>query len=109
MRTTVVAYTVVLRRSEIGLRVALGADAWAILADVVGDGVRTVCVGLAIGDAATIVLTRALSGMLYGVRPGDPITIVAVSAGMLVVAAAACAVPAIAAARVDPQVALRRT
>ena len=94
----VVSYTVVQRRSELGLRMALGADARAILVDVLVDGLRPVIVGLAIGDAAAVVLSRTLSGMLYGVTPGDPSTIAVVSISMIGIAACACTVPAMAAA-----------
>jgi putative ABC transport system permease protein len=103
----VVSYTVVQRRSEIGLRMALGASARAILVDVIGDGVKTVAIGLTVGNVAALGFTRLLGGMLYGVAPGDPLTLVAVSIAMLAVAVAASAAPAFAAARVDPHVALR--
>jgi len=104
----VVSYTVMQRRGEFGLRMALGADAKDILIDVLGDGLRTVIAGVVIGDIAAVVLSRALTGLLYGVAPGDPVTIGLVSVAMVVVAVCACTVPALAAARVDPQVALRQ-
>ncbi len=66
-----------------------------------------VVVGLAIGDVAAALSTRVLTGLLYGVAPGDPLTFVSVSAAMLAVAACACAVPAVAASHVDPNVAFR--
>ena len=103
----IVSYTVIQRRGEIGLRMALGASGRDILLDVIGDGVRTVAVGLAIGNLAALAFTRLLAGMLYGVTPNDPATLVAVSVGMLGVAVCACAAPAFAASRVDPQLALR--
>jgi putative ABC transport system permease protein len=103
----VVSYTVVQRRAEIGLRMALGASANAIVSGVTGDALRTVIAGVAAGDAAAVGLTRLLSGMLYGVAPGDPLTLMIVSVAMLAVALVACAAPALAAARVDPQLALR--
>jgi putative ABC transport system permease protein len=103
----IVSYTVVQRRSEIGLRMALGASTRSILFDVIVDGLKTVALGLAIGDLAALGFTRLLAGMLYGVTPGDPLTLAAVSIAMLGVAIAASAVPAFAAARVDPHVALR--
>jgi putative ABC transport system permease protein len=103
----VVAYTVVQRRAEIGLRKALGASGNAIAAGITGGALRTVIAGVFAGDAAAIGLTRLLNGMLYGVAPGDPLTLAIVSLAILAVALAACAGPALAAARVDPQLALR--
>jgi putative ABC transport system permease protein len=103
----VVSYGVAQRRSEIGLRMALGASVSMIVTDVLGEGLLTVAVGLAIGNAAALAFTRGLTGLLYGVAPGDPLTLATVSISMLVVAAGACAVPAMAAARVDPQAALQ--
>ena len=103
----VVSYTIVQRRSEIGLRMALGATARTIVFDVVNDAVRTVLVGLAAGNVLAIAFTRLLGGMLYGVTPGDPVTLAAVSVGMVAVAIVACAAPALAASRVDPHAALR--
>ena len=103
----VVSYTVVQRRNEIGLRMALGANARTILVHVVGMGLRTVTIGVVVGDLAAFAFTRALNGMLYGVSPGDPLTLAAVSVSMIVVAMLACIVPATAAARLDPQLALR--
>ena len=103
----VVSYTVVQRRTELGLRMALGASARSILVDVIGDGVRTVAAGLVIGNLAALAFTRLLSGMLYGVTANDPLTLVAMSAAMLAVAICASAVPAFAASRVDPHIALR--
>ena len=103
----IVSYTVVQRRSEIGLRMALGASARRILVDVMTDAIKTVAIGLVVGDVAALGFTRLLRGMLYGVAPGDPLTLAAVSAGMLAVAVCASAMPALAAARVDPHVALR--
>jgi len=103
----VVSYTVVQRRAEIGLRKALGASAGAIVADVARGALPTVIAGVLAGDAAAVGLTRLMRGMLYGVSPGDPVTLAVVSIAMLVLALAACAGPALAAARVDPQLALR--
>jgi len=103
----VVSYTVVQRRAEIGLRMALGASANAIVTGVTSDALRTVIAGVIAGDAAALGITRVLNGMLYGVAPGDPLTLAIVSVAMLAVALAACAAPAVAAARVDPQLALR--
>jgi len=103
----VVSYTVLQRRAEIGMRIALGASAADIVSMVLRDGLRAVVVGLVIGAAAAAALTQTMAGLLYGVRPGDVPTLIAVSLGLLVVAVVACAEPAIRASRLDPQLALR--
>jgi putative ABC transport system permease protein len=95
------------RTREIGIRMALGAEKSAVLRLVVGQGLRLAALGIAIGLAAAIVCTRFLSGMLYQIRPLDLNTFVAVSLGLLVVAALASYVPARRAAKVDPMIALR--
>ena len=103
----IVAYAVVQRRCEIGVRIALGATAPRILGEVMRDGLHAVIPGLVIGAGAAAIGTRALAGLLYGVAPADPLTIGGVSVAMLAVAACACAVPAVAASRIDPNVAMR--
>ncbi len=103
----VISYTVAQRRRELALRMAFGASRRAILVDVVGDALRTVAGGVAIGIVAAVLFTRLLAGMLYGVAPGDPLTLAVVSAAFLAVAIVASAAPAFAAARIDPHVALR--
>jgi putative ABC transport system permease protein len=67
----------------------------------------TACVGVAVGVVTGLFLTRLMSGLLYGVTPGDWLTFTLVSACLLIVAAAACAIPARRAAHVDPIIALR--
>ena len=103
----VISYTFFQRRSEIGLRMALGARGTDIAAMVFRSGLAPVAVGLVTGAAAAVVATRALSGLLYGVAPGDPATIAAVGGVIVIVAIAACVGPAIRASRVDPQIAMR--
>ena len=92
---------------EIGIRVALGAPTRQILRRVVRNGVALVAVGVAIGLAASLAVTRLLGAMLYDVKPGDPITLIAVTLLLMLVALAACYIPARRATRVDPLVALR--
>jgi len=100
-------YVVAQRTQEIGLRVALGAQTRDVLRLVLGQGVRLILFGLALGLAASLALTRVLAGMLFGVTPTDPITFVAVSFLLASVALLACYIPARRATKVDPLVALR--
>jgi predicted permease len=104
---SVVAYDVSQRTRELGVRVALGASAPAVLRLVVGEGVRVVMVGLALGAVAALSLAGKVSPLLYGVSPKDPVTYAGVIGVLLVVAVVASLAPALRAARVDPNVALR--
>ncbi|MGA2740288.1 MAG: ABC transporter permease [Bryobacteraceae bacterium] len=92
---------------EIGIRIALGAPAGQVLRRVVRHGITLAAVGVALGIAASLMATRLLGSMLYDVKPGDPVTLVAVSILLMLVALAACYIPARRAIRVDPLVALR--
>ncbi|HET9178880.1 MAG TPA: ABC transporter permease [Terriglobia bacterium] len=103
----VIAYWAILRTHEIGIRVALGAEKRDVLKMVVGQGLKLALIGVAIGIAGALALTRFLASLLYGVKPTDPLTFIAVSLILIGVALAACFVPARRAARVDPMVALR--
>ena len=103
----VIGYLVTQRRSEIGLRVALGAHAWAVTRLVVGHSLRLAVLGALIGAAAALATTRLLSSLLYGVRPTDPATFVAAVGFLLVVAVLASMAPARRATQVDPVEALR--
>ncbi|HVN03491.1 MAG TPA: ABC transporter permease [Bryobacteraceae bacterium] len=101
------AYSVSRRTHEIGLRVALGASRPQILRLVVGRGLATSLIGAAIGVAAAVMLTRGLSGMLYGVTATDPLVFVGVPLIMIAVSLLANYLPARRATRIDPLVALR--
>jgi predicted permease len=104
---SVVAYGVARRTHEIGIRMALGAESPAVLSLVLRSGLRPVAAGVAIGIAASLMLSRALASHLFGVAPHDPVTLAAVVAVVMLAAAAACYFPARRAAGVDPLVALR--
>jgi len=103
----VVSYSVAQRTREIGIRMALGARRQEVLMLVVGQGVKLALAGVAIGIAGGLMLTRLMSGLLYGVHATDPVTYGAVALLLLAVALAACFIPARRAMRVDPMVALR--
>jgi ABC-type antimicrobial peptide transport system permease subunit len=98
----VIAYSVLQRRREIGIRMAMGAEKSEILKMVIIQGIKLVSIGVGIGLAGALGLTRFLSGLLYGVEPSDPLTLVSVSATLL-----ASYIPARHAAKVDPLTALR--
>jgi putative ABC transport system permease protein len=103
----VMAYAVTQRTQEFGIRMAMGATSADVLRQVFVEGGRLAGLGLALGVVAALGLTRLMSSMLFDVKPSDPLTL-SVAAGVLVVVAlAACYIPARRATRVDPLVALR--
>ena len=101
------AFGVVQRIPELGIRFALGARRAHVIRDVVGNGIRLAALGAALGLAAAWYLTRLLDSLLFGVAPNDPMTYVVVPALLLVTASAAALIPAMRAARTDPVRALR--
>jgi putative ABC transport system permease protein len=103
----VVAHSVTERTREIGVRMALGAEQSQVLQLFVVHGLGTALVGTIAGLGGALMLSRWLEGMLFGVEPTDPVTFAAVALLLLIIAAAACYLPARRASRVDPLVALR--
>ncbi len=103
----VISYSVSQRTHEFGIRMALGAQRRDVLGLVVGQGMWLAIFGVGIGLAASLGLTRLMTGLLYGVKPADPTTFVAVLLLLIVVVLAACYFPARRATKVDPMVALR--
>jgi ABC-type antimicrobial peptide transport system permease subunit len=103
----VLAYVVSQRQREIGIRMAVGAGRWQVLELVLWGGLRLSIVGLAVGLAGALALTRLMATLLYGVTPFDAMTFVSAGGLLLVVATAACLLPAYRATRVNPVRALR--
>jgi ABC-type antimicrobial peptide transport system permease subunit len=95
------------RQAEIGVRMAFGAEHSRMFRMMVGQGLKLSAAGLACGAAAALVLTRVIQSMLVGVEPTDPVTFGSMAAGFLLIAAVACGIPGLRAARLDPMVALR--
>ena len=104
---SVLSYVVRRRTREIGVRVALGAQAYDIVRMVLLDGLRPTAIGLLIGVAGALLLGKLVASVIYGVRPSDPATFVCVSVLLTVVAALACIIPAHRASKIDPMKALR--
>ncbi|HEU4628281.1 MAG TPA: ABC transporter permease [Gemmatimonadaceae bacterium] len=104
---SVLAYAVAQRTQELGVRLALGAGAGAVLRLIVGEGLRVVTSGVVLGLVAALLLGRRLEALLFDVSPHDPLVVGGVAAALLLVAFLASVVPAWRATRVDPNVALR--
>ena len=103
----VTAYSVAQRTHEVGIRMALGAQRIDVLKLIVGGGTALIAGGIVIGLIASVALTRLLKSLLFGVGATDPVTFIAITFALAVVALLACFVPARRATRVDPLVALR--
>jgi putative ABC transport system permease protein len=103
----VMSYSVAQRTNEIGIRMALGAQTRDVLGLIVKDGLKMVSLGLLLGIAGALALTRLLARLVFGVTTHDPVTFVVIAALLSIVAMLACYVPAWRATRVDPLEALR--
>jgi predicted permease len=103
----VMAYSVSRRTREIGVRVALGAASGDVLRLILGQGMRTILIGLAVGLAGSLALTRIVASLLFGITATDPLTFGVVVLMLVATALLACYIPARRAARIDPMTALR--
>jgi putative ABC transport system permease protein len=103
----VMAYHVAARTREIGVRMALGSQAGAIIRLIVGQGLKLTLSGIALGLIGALALTRFLKGLLFGVGVTDPLTFASVAIVLLGAALLACWIPARRATKVDPLIALR--
>jgi putative ABC transport system permease protein len=103
----IMSYSVARRTHEIGIRMALGAERSDVFKLVIKQGLTLIVIGLVIGVAGALALTRVLRSLLYGVTPGDPTTFIAVSLLLMAVGLLACYIPARRATKIDPISALR--
>ena len=105
----VISFAVAQRRHEMGVRLALGATAGQLVGAVVRQGTLLATIGIALGAAGAVALTRVLEMFVFGVSATDPATFVGAAAGLLALATLACLVPALSLTRVDPASILRRS
>lgn len=103
----IISYSVMQRTSEIGVRMALGAQRKNVFRMILSEGSRIAGLGITIGIAVALAVTRTMSSFLYGVPATDPFTFIGMALFLLVIALLACYLPARRAARVDPMIALR--
>ena len=103
----VISYSVIQRTREIGIRMALGQEAWQIRNLVLGQGLRLITISLVLGLGAAFVLSRLMAGLLYGIEPFDPVTFAAMPLFLLTIALLGCYVPARRATSVNPLAALK--
>jgi len=103
----VLAFSVSARTNEIGIRMSLGADSGKVQRMVLFEGGLLLAIGLLLGVAGALFATRVIRGLLYGVAPHDPVTLLGVALTMLAVGIGACWLPALRAARIDPATAIR--
>ena len=103
----VLAFSVSARTNEIGVRMSLGADSGMVQRMVLGEGGVLLAVGLVLGVGGAVAASRLIQGLLFGVAPHDPVTLVTVAIMMFAVGIGACWLPALRAAKIDPAVAIR--
>jgi ABC-type antimicrobial peptide transport system permease subunit len=103
----VLAFSVSARTNEIGIRMSLGADSARVQRMVLMEGGVLLGIGLVLGVIGSLLATRLIQGLLFGVTPNDPVTLAGVALGMAAIGVGACWLPARRAAKVDPAVAMR--
>jgi ABC-type antimicrobial peptide transport system permease subunit len=103
----VLAFSVSARTNEIGIRMSLGADSARVQRMVLWEGGVLLILGLVLGVSGALIATRLIRGLLFGVAPQDPVTLMGVAVMMAVIGIAACWLPARRASRIDPAVAMR--
>ena len=103
----VLAFSVSARTNEIGIRMSLGADSGRVQRMILGEGGVLLALGLVLGLAGALVAGRLIDGLLFGVEPNDPVTFAAVALVMIAIGLAACWIPALRAARIDPAITMR--
>lgn len=103
----VLAFSVSARTREIGIRMSLGADSGRVQRMIISEGGILLGLGLALGLIGSLLATRLIQGLLYGVAPHDPSTLLGVALLMAVIGLIACWIPALRAARIDPGVVIR--
>ena len=103
----VLAFSVSARTNEIGIRMSLGADSGRVQRMILGEGGVLLATGLALGSAGAFLATGFMRGLLFGVEPNDPTTLLTVAAVMAAIGLLACWIPALRAARIDPAITMR--
>ena len=103
-----IQYSIATRTQEIGIRMAVGAEAGGIFRMILGEGLKLSLTGLMLGLVGAVWLGQAGSSLLFGVSPTDPLTFIVVSLLLIAVAVAACCIPARRAMKIEPIVALRQ-
>jgi ABC-type antimicrobial peptide transport system permease subunit len=103
----VLAFSVSARTNEIGIRMSLGADSGRVQRMILKEGGVLLAIGLVLGVAGAFFAARVIRGLLFGVAPHDPVTLIGVSVMMAAIGIGACWIPALRAARIDPAITTR--